>query len=107
VATADPAIPATVARTLRDLVDEARAVAQQLGDEEGPADLEELARALQKLDADARTVLAMLPGHQDLQAACAHLREARDLIDDGMPADAAAFEVLAAQARLQASLKPG
>ena len=91
---------------VRGLVAEADAVSQQLGDEETGADLEDLARVLQKLDSDARSLLALMPDHRDLQSACRHLREARDLIDDGMPADAAALEVLAAKDRLEASLKP-
>ena len=61
---------------------------------------------LQKVDADARALLALVPDQQGLLSACSHLREARDLIDDGMPADAAAFEVLAAKARLEAILAP-
>ena len=85
---------------------EADAVSQQLGDEEAGADLEELARALQKLKSDAMALLALMPQHPDFQAADSHLGEAVDLIDDGMPADAAAFEVLAAKSRLEASLKP-
>ena len=102
----DLPLPSAVAETVRGLVAEADSVSQQLGDEEGGADLQELARVLQKVDSDARAVLALMPDHRDLQSACSHLREARDLIDDGMPADAAAFEVLAARARLVASLKP-
>jgi hypothetical protein len=96
-----------VADTVRGLVAEADAVLEQLGDEEAGADLEELARVLQKVESDARTLLALMPEHPALRSACSHLREARDLIDDGMPADAAALEVLAAKARLEASLKPG
>ena len=103
---ADPALPFEVAETVRGLIAETEAVAEQLGDEEAGVDLEELARMLQKVDADAEAVLALLPDHAALQSACSHLREARDLIDDGMPADAAAFEVMAARKRLEASLKP-
>ena len=104
---ADPALPTAVAETVRGLVAEADFVSQQLADEEAGADLEELARVLQKVDSDARALLALMPDHPKLQSACSHLREARDLIDDGVPADAAAFEVLAAKASLEASLKPG
>jgi hypothetical protein len=107
VGSADPALPLAVAERVRGLVAEADAVSQQLGDEEGEADLEELALLLQKLDRDARALLAVMPDHPALQSACRHLREARDLIDDGVPADAAAFEVLAAKASLEASLKAG
>jgi hypothetical protein len=106
VGSADPALPIEVAETVRGLIAEAEAVAQLLGDEEAGADLEELARLLQKVDADAEAVLALVPQHAGLESACRHLREARDLIDDGMPADAAAFEVIAALGRLEASLKP-
>jgi hypothetical protein len=106
VAAADPALPKDVVERLGDLVVAAETVAQQLGDEEATADLEELAGALQRVDSTARELLAMAPDHPGLRSACAHLREARDLIDDGMPADAAAFEVLAATARLEASLEP-
>jgi hypothetical protein len=106
VGSADPALPFEVAETVRGLIAETRSVAEQLGDEDAGADLEELARLLQKLGADGEAVLGLLPDHAGLRSACSHLREARDLIDDGMPADAAAFEVLAATARLEASLKP-
>jgi hypothetical protein len=106
VGSADPALPFEVAETVRGLIGEAEVVAQMLGDEDTGADLEELARVLQKVDADAEAVLALVPDHAALQGACRHLREARDLIDDGMPADAAAFEVLAALGRLEASLRP-
>jgi hypothetical protein len=99
-------LPPEVAEAVRGLIAETEVVAEQLGDEEAGADLEELGRMLQKVNADAGAVLSLMPGNQALQSACSHLREARDLIDDGMPADAAAFEVMAARARLEASLKP-
>ncbi len=102
----DPALPFEVAETVRGLIAETEAVVEQLRDEEAGVDLQELARLLQKVDADAEAVLAQVPDHATLRSACSHLREACDLIDDGMPADAAAFEVMAARARLEASLKP-
>jgi hypothetical protein len=106
VGSADPALPFEVAETVRGLIAETEAVVEQLRDEEAGVDLQELARLLQKVDADAEAVLAQAPDHLALQSACSHLREACDLIDDGMPADAAAFEVMAARTRLEASLKP-
>ena len=88
------------------LIHEADLVAAQLGDEEGGADLEELAGSLQKVHADAHAAAMEAPGHLQLDTAARHLQEACDLIDDGMPADAVIFEVLAARARLEASLTP-
>ena len=107
MAAADPALPKDVVERLGDLVVEAETMAQRLGDEEATADLEELADALARVDSNARGLLALVPDHAGLQSACAHLREARDLIDDGMPTDAAAFEVLAARERLEISLRLG
>ncbi len=95
-----------LAETIRGLIQEADAVAAQLGDEEGGADLQELAGSLQKVHADAHAAAMEAPGHPQLDAAVRHLQEAGDLIDDGMPADAVIFEVLAARARLTASLRP-
>jgi hypothetical protein len=107
VGSVDPALPPAITDAVRGLVAATDNALQQLGDEEAGADLEELALVLRRLDSDARALLALMPDHPQLQSACGHLREACDLIDDGMPADAAAFEVLAARARMEASLKPG
>jgi hypothetical protein len=98
--------PRELADTVRGLIREADVVAAQLGDEEAGADLEELAGLVQKVHADAHAAAMETPGHAELDAAVRHLQEASDLIDDGMPADAVIFEVLAAKARLEASLKP-
>jgi hypothetical protein len=98
--------PQELADTVMGLIREADVVAAQLGDEEAGADLEELAGLVQKVHADAHAAAMETPGHAELDAAVRHLQEASDLIDDGMPADAVIFEVLAAKARLEASLKP-
>jgi hypothetical protein len=86
------------------LIEEADLVAGQLGDEDAGTDLEELAGSLQKVHADAHAAAMESPGHPLLVAAVRHLQEASDLIDDGMPADAVIFEVLAARASLEACL---
>jgi hypothetical protein len=102
----DLPLPEELADTVRGLIQEADMVAAQLGDEEADTDLEELARSLQKVHADAHAAAVEGRGHAHLDGAVRHLHEACDLIDDGMPADAVIFEVLAARARLEASLKP-
>ena len=86
------------------LVAEVDDVAEQLGDEEATSDIEELARALRKVHDDVQQAAALAPDIDELDAAVRHLREACDLVDDGMPADAVTFEVLAARARLTAGL---
>jgi NTP pyrophosphatase (non-canonical NTP hydrolase) len=86
------------------LVAEVEEVAEQLGDEDATSDLEELARALRKVHDDVLEVAAMASYSGELGAAVRHLREACDLVDDGMPLDAVIFEVLAARARLTISL---
>jgi hypothetical protein len=86
------------------LVAEVDAVAEQLGDEDANADIEELARALRKVHNDVEEAAAKAPELGELDAAVRHLREACDLVDDGMPPDAVIFEVLAAKARLAVSL---
>ena len=102
----DLSLPQELADTVLGLIREAEVVAAQLGDEEAGADLEELAGLVKKVHADAHAAAMEMPGHADLDAAVRHLQEASDLIDDGMPADAVIFEVMAAEARLEASLKP-
>jgi hypothetical protein len=106
VGTTDFPLPQELAETVMGLIHEADLVAAQLGDEEAGADLEELAGSLLKVHADAHAAAMETPGHPQLNAAVRHLQEACDLIDDGMPADAVIFEVLAARARLEASLTP-
>jgi hypothetical protein len=93
-----------LAAIVTGLVDEVDQVAEQLGDEEAASDIEELARALRKVHDDVREAAALAPELAQLDAAARHLREACDLIDDGMPADAVTFEVLAARARLTTGL---
>jgi hypothetical protein len=102
----DLSLPQELAETVIGLIREAEVVAAQLGDEEAGADLEELAGLVQKVHADAHAAAMEAPGHPELDVAVRHLQEACDLIDDGMPADAVIFEVIAARARLEASLKP-
>jgi hypothetical protein len=107
VGNADLSLPPELAEMVGGLMDEADVVAAQLGDDEAGADLEELAGSLQKVHADVHAAAMDAPSHPELDAAVRHLKEACDLIDDGMPADAVIFEVLAARASLEASLKPG
>jgi hypothetical protein len=106
VGTTDFLLPQELAETVAGLIQETDMVAAQLGDEEAGAELEELAGSLQKVHADAHAVAMENPGHLYLNAAVRHLLEACDLIDDGMPPDAVIFEVLAARASLEASLRP-
>ncbi len=101
---ADRPLPAELAAIVSGLVAEVEEVAEQLGDEEAASDIEEFARALRKVHDDVQEVAAMAPDSGELEAAVRHLREARDLVDDGMPPDAVIFEVLAARAQLAVSL---
>lgn len=93
-----------MAAIVAGLVAEVDEVAEQLGDDEAPTDIEELARALRKVHDDVQEAAALAPDIAELDAAVRHLREACDLVDDGMPADAVTFEVLAARAGLMAVL---
>ena len=97
---ADRPPPRELGALVAELLAELDDVAAQLGDEEATADIEDLANALGKVHDDARAAAARMPGNVEIADAARHLREACDLIDDGMPADAVIFEVLAARARL-------
>ena len=101
---ADRQLSAGLTATIRQLLAEVDAVAEQLGDDEAAADIEELAVALRKVHDDVQRAAALTPPIAELDAAVRHLREACDLVDDGMPADAVIFEVLAARAGLKAGL---
>ena len=101
---ADRPLPKELAAIVAGLVAEVEEVAERLGDEDAAPDIEELARALRKVHDDVREAAAMEPHQGELDAAVRHLREACDLVDDGMPPDAVIFEVLAAKARLAVSL---
>jgi hypothetical protein len=124
---ADEALMVAARRTLagelseatRSLVRDTEAAAARLEDLEAATDLEELAgviadlgqttlhlraRAYQPGGPAADRLLAPETWLRAVDAATRHLREARDLLDDGMPADTAAFAVLAAREALSAAL---
>lgn len=127
-AAGDEALEAAARRTLggelaaatRVLVDAANAAAVRLEDQDSGSDLEELAAVVARLGQEVLRLRARAyePGQAAagsgllasdswraaLEAATHHLREARDLIDDGMPADTAAFKVLAARDALDSAL---
>ena len=126
--TGDEALLAAARRTLAGelsaathaLVDAADAAATRLEDQESGSDLEELAAVIAGLGQEVTRLRsrAWEPARPDgpgrllapdswragVDAATRHLREARDLLDDGMPADSAAFEVLAARDSLRTAL---
>ncbi|MFY9615951.1 MAG: hypothetical protein WAT58_11195 [Candidatus Dormiibacterota bacterium] len=93
---------------LRDTITDA---VGHLADLDAEADLEEFGRMLDRLVETSAELLAQadaadagLHWRQALDAALAHLREARDLLDDGEPSDAVALEVMAAGDVLQRRL---
>jgi len=93
---------------------------EQLEDEETPTDLEDLALVVGRVEAQLRTLLdrvydgarpnppdallAPLAWRHRAGTAVKRLKEAHDLLDDGMPADAVAFELAAARADIEAAL---
>ena len=120
----EPELTAAARRTLagglglatRALAEHAGAAALRLEDADAAIDLDELGAELSRLLAEARRLQASLhdparPSAPDslyatdgftegVTAALRSLRQAADLLDDGEPADAAAFEVEAARDRL-------
>jgi len=105
----------------QQLIDQAEAGAARLEDEEAGTPMEELAAMLGRLQHGAYHLLdsTFAPSRPSppsapyaserwrfqVVAAQRHLRTAADLLDDGEPADAVAFQVLAARDALAASLQ--
>lgn len=80
---------------------------ERLTDVDADDELEDLMRMLVELQAAASALLAETPGGDAaLVAYAAHLREARDLLDDGEPAGRVAFEVMAARDLLKGRPQP-
>jgi hypothetical protein len=125
----DPAAQAAARMTLagelsdatRQLLQQAESAAARLEDEEAATPIDELAGILARLQSDAYHLLdsTFTPSRPSplgtpyaserwrfqVLAAQRHLRAAADLLDDGEPADAVAFQVLAARDTLTASLQ--
>jgi Ser/Thr protein kinase RdoA (MazF antagonist) len=86
--------------TLRDAAEE---VALRLSGDDSDADLQELGDALARLEATTDDLAKATRGtwKARLVEARKHFHEARDLLDDGEPADAVALEVMAGREGLR------
>lgn len=99
-------------RAVENLARASDAAATRLADLDQADDLEVLGRVVAALVTDSADLLAGLSAlgpegeawRGDLEVVCRHLLEARDLLDDGEPADAVAFEVIAARDTLRRAL---
>ena len=90
-------------KAVSDLRDAAEVAALRLSGDDVEADLQELAQALQKLEETCEALAKGTRGNWKtrLNEARKHFHEARDLLDDGEPADAVALEVMAGREGLR------
>ncbi|MGI8608976.1 MAG: hypothetical protein ACR2MY_07075 [Candidatus Dormibacteria bacterium] len=84
-------------RGVSALRDAAELAALRLSGDDADADLQELAETLAKLEQTSEELAKTTRGNWKtrLVEARRHFHEARDLLDDGEPADAVALEVMA------------
>jgi len=92
-----------LANSVGALRDAAEVTALRLSGDDIDADLQELGEALARLEEDCAEVAKNTRGRwkKRLAEARKHFHEARDLLDDGEPADAVALEVMAAREGLR------
>ncbi|MFN2462823.1 MAG: hypothetical protein ABR573_02840 [Candidatus Dormibacteria bacterium] len=85
------------------LRDAAETAALRLSGDDADADLQELAGTLEQLERDCEALTQGARGKWKtrLGEAQKHFHEARDLLDDGEPADAVALEVMSAREGLR------
>ena len=103
VPSASPAPKDVLAKSVAALRAAAEATALRLSGDDADADLQELAEALAALENDTEALAKSTRGtwKTRLNEARRHIHEARDLLDDGEPADAVALEVMAAREGLR------
>jgi len=97
------AAPDELARAIIALRDEAELEALRLSGDDIEADIQDLAEALKRLEDHCETLARPARGKWKarLLEARRHFHEARDLLDDGEPADAVALEVMAGREGLR------
>jgi hypothetical protein len=97
VVSSDPPSTDGLAQSLSGLRDAAEEAALRLSADDNDADLEELAQTLARLESRGAELAKSARGawKARLAEALRHFHEARDLLDDGEPADAVALEVMA------------
>lgn len=98
-----PPAQVELTRALSALRDEAEVAALRLSGDDAGADLQELGQALEKLEQRCDDLAKTTRGNWKprLVEARRHFHEARDLLDDGEPADAVALEVMAGREGLR------
>jgi hypothetical protein len=98
-----PAARNSASEGVAALRDAAEVVALRLSGDDSDADLQELAEALGRLETTCAELTTANRGtwKARLVAARKHFHEARDLLDDGEPADAVALEVMAGREGLR------
>ena len=98
-----PAPKDGLAQAIGELRDAAEVAALRLSGDDADADLEELGQALAKLETTCDDLARTTRGNWKarLVEARKHFHEARDLLDDGEPADAVALEVMAGREGLR------
>jgi hypothetical protein len=103
VPSSPPAPQEALAQSVSALRDAAETAALRLSGDDVEADLQELAETLAKLEEQCVEVEKVAKGRWKtrLSAARKHFHEARDLLDDGEPADAVALEVMAGREGLR------
>jgi hypothetical protein len=103
VPSSSPAPKEQLATAVGELRDAAETAALRLSGEDSEADLQELAAILAGLEASCEELTRASQGtwRTRLSAARKHFHEARDLLDDGEPADAVALEVMAGREGLR------
>ncbi|MDQ6747662.1 MAG: hypothetical protein M3010_06095 [Candidatus Dormibacteraeota bacterium] len=86
------------------LRDAAEIAALRLSGDDADADLQELGAVLEELERQCAETVKLARGNWKtrLTEAGRHFHEARDLLDDGEPADAVALEVMAGREGLRA-----
>ena len=98
-----PAPNAELAKALGALREEAEVAALRLSGDDADASLQDLAEVLARLEAATEELAKTTRGNWKarLVEARKHFHEARDLLDDGEPADAVALEVMAGREGLR------
>jgi len=102
VASSDPAPKDVLAKAVGELRDSAETAALRLSADD-VADLQDLGEDLARLEEQCEALAKTSRGtwKTRLNAARRHFHEARDLLDDGEPADAVALEVMAGREGLR------
>ena len=98
-----PAAKDELTGAITALRNQAEVAALRLSGDDADADLQELAQALEKLEQRCDELAKKARGNWKprLVEARRHFHEARDLLDDGEPADAVALEVMAGREGLR------